>query len=164
MNILPDKYFKTVFEWLSLTWQFASITSWALRFLNTDISHGSVATFLRYGRIFYYESFANFPVRLSVKEFWKSINIWGSYRQEFSVLFFLTHCVLLLLLLLLLLLAAGSRAGSPAATAVRGRSSKCGQCRIYSRRRSLNADLFVVNWIYTVFQKTSIFLFFWITV
>jgi len=27
MNILPDKYFKTVFEWLSLTWQFASITS-----------------------------------------------------------------------------------------------------------------------------------------
>ena len=32
MNILPHKYFKTVFEWLSLTWQFVSITSWALRF------------------------------------------------------------------------------------------------------------------------------------
>jgi len=27
MNILPDKYFKTVFEWLSFTWQFASITT-----------------------------------------------------------------------------------------------------------------------------------------
>ena len=27
MNILPQKYFKTVFEWLSFTWQFASITS-----------------------------------------------------------------------------------------------------------------------------------------
>ena len=25
---------------------------------------------------------------LSVKEFWKSVNIWGSYGQEFSVLFF----------------------------------------------------------------------------
>ena len=24
MLILPDKYLKTVFEWLSLTWQFAS--------------------------------------------------------------------------------------------------------------------------------------------
>jgi len=27
MNILPNKYLKTVFEWLSLMWQFASITS-----------------------------------------------------------------------------------------------------------------------------------------
>jgi len=27
MNMFPDKYFKTVFEWLSLTWQCASITS-----------------------------------------------------------------------------------------------------------------------------------------
>jgi len=28
-----------------------------------------------------------------VKEFKKSVNIWGSYGQEFSVLFFLTHSV-----------------------------------------------------------------------
>ena len=28
-----------------------------------------------------------------VKEFWKSVNIWGSYEQEFGVLFFLRHGV-----------------------------------------------------------------------
>jgi len=33
-------------------------------------------------------------VSLLVKEFWKSVNIWGSYWQEFSVLFFLRHSVL----------------------------------------------------------------------
>ena len=27
INILTDKYFKTVFEWLSFTWHFVSITS-----------------------------------------------------------------------------------------------------------------------------------------
>ena len=31
---------------------------------------------------------ANLPVSLPVKEFWKSVNIWGSYGQEFGVLFF----------------------------------------------------------------------------
>jgi len=32
---------------------------------------------------------------LPVKEFWKSVNIWGSYGQEFSVLFFFeTQCIL----------------------------------------------------------------------
>jgi len=29
-----------------------------------------------------------------VKEFWKSVNIWGSYGQEFSVLFFDLRCSL----------------------------------------------------------------------
>ena len=29
---------------------------------------------------------------LPVKEFRKSVNIWGSYEQEFSVLFFETQC------------------------------------------------------------------------
>ena len=33
---------------------------------------------------------ANLPVSLQVKEFWKSVNIWGSYGQEFGVLFFET--------------------------------------------------------------------------
>ena len=37
---------------------------------------------------------ANLPLSLTVKEFRKSVNIWGSYGQEFSVLFFLTHGVL----------------------------------------------------------------------
>jgi len=36
----------------------------------------------------YYDFVANLPLSLPVKEFWKSVNIWGSYEQEFSVLFF----------------------------------------------------------------------------
>ena len=28
-----------------------------------------------------------------MKEFWKSVNIWGSYGQEFSVLFFETQFI-----------------------------------------------------------------------
>ena len=62
-------------------------------FLNIDISQGSVATRLRCGGIFKYEFVANLPVSLPVKEFWKSVNISGSYGQEFSVLFFFeTQC------------------------------------------------------------------------
>ena len=40
--------------------------------------------------MFTYEFVANLPVSPSVKEFWKSVNILGSYEQEFSVLFFVT--------------------------------------------------------------------------
>jgi len=57
-------------------------------FLNMDISQGSVATCLRCGGIFKYELVANLPV----KEFRKSVNIWGSYGQEFGVVF-LRHSV-----------------------------------------------------------------------
>ena len=57
-------------------------------FWNIDISPGSVATQLRCGGIFKYEFVANLPLSLLVKEFWKSANIWRSYGQEFSVLFF----------------------------------------------------------------------------
>ena len=39
------------------------------------------------GAIFKYEFVANLPVSLSVKKLWKSVRIWGSYGQEFSVLF-----------------------------------------------------------------------------
>ena len=63
-------------------------------FLNIDISQGSVATRLRCGGIFKYDLVANLPMSLPVKEFWKSVNIWGSYGQEFGVLFFLRHSVL----------------------------------------------------------------------
>ena len=62
-------------------------------FLNIDISLSSVATCLRWDGIFKYELVANLPVSLPVKEFWKSINTWGSYGQEFGVLFFLRHCI-----------------------------------------------------------------------
>ena len=65
-------------------------------FLNIDISQGSVATRLRCGRIFKYELVAKLPVSLPVKEFWKSVNILGSYGQEFGVLFFSeTQCTVL---------------------------------------------------------------------
>ena len=64
------------------------------QFSDIHISQGSVATYLRCGGIFKYECVANLPVSLPVKEFWKSVNIWGSYGQEFSVLFFLRHSVL----------------------------------------------------------------------
>ena len=57
-------------------------------FLNIDISQGSVATRLRCGGIFKYELVAKLPVSLPVKEFRKSVNISGSYGQEFGVLFF----------------------------------------------------------------------------
>jgi len=50
MLILPDKYLKHFVEWLSLTRQFASITYWAWRFLNIDISQDSVSTRLRCGK------------------------------------------------------------------------------------------------------------------
>ena len=62
-------------------------------FFCIHISQGSVATYLRCGGIFKYELVANLPVSLLVKEFLKSVNIWGSYGQEFSVLFFLRHSV-----------------------------------------------------------------------
>jgi len=59
-------------------------------FLNIDISQGSVATRLRCGGMFKYDLVANLPV----KEFWKSVNISGSYGQEFGVLFFSeTQCI-----------------------------------------------------------------------
>jgi len=56
-------------------------------FLNIDISQGSVATRLRCSGIFKCQFVANLPLSLPVKEFWKSVNIWWSYGQEFSVFF-----------------------------------------------------------------------------
>jgi len=37
--------------------------------------------------------FANLPPSLSVKELWKSVNIWGSCGQEFNILFFDSQCI-----------------------------------------------------------------------
>jgi len=71
MLISSDIYFKTVFEWLSLAQQFASLTPYNGDFLNTDISQGSVATRLGCGGIF-----TNFILSLTVKEFRKSVNLW----------------------------------------------------------------------------------------
>ena len=43
--------------------------------------------------VFVYDFVTNFLLSLTVKEFWKSDNIWCSYGQELGVLFFLTHSV-----------------------------------------------------------------------
>jgi len=61
--------------------------------LNSDISQGSVVTQLRCDEIVSQGFVANVLVNLSVKEVWKSVNIWRSYGQYCSALFFLTHSV-----------------------------------------------------------------------
>jgi len=57
-------------------------------FLNTDISQGSVVTHLRCGGIVSDNFAANLLVNLPVKEFWKSVNTWQSYDQDYSGFFF----------------------------------------------------------------------------
>ena len=61
-----------------------TVTSWAWQFFNTDISQGSVVTQLRCGGIVNEDFVANLLVNLTVKEFWKSVNIWRSYGQYYS--------------------------------------------------------------------------------
>ena len=41
-----------------------------------------------WGTVFTYDFVTNFPLSLTMKEFWKSVNIWRSYGQELCVLFF----------------------------------------------------------------------------
>ena len=62
------------------------------QFSDIHLSQGSVATYLTCGGIFKHEFVANLQMSQPVKEFWKSINIWGSYGQEYSVLFFDSRC------------------------------------------------------------------------
>ena len=69
------------------------LRSWSWHFLNSDISQGSVVTQLRCGEISSQGFVANLLVNLSVKEVWKLVNIWRSYCQYCSALFFLTHSV-----------------------------------------------------------------------
>ena len=80
--------------WFQLTRRIARShgDSWA-SCLNTDISPGSVATCFRCADIFTHNFVANLLLSLTVEEFWKSVNIWRSYVQEYSVLFLLTHSV-----------------------------------------------------------------------
>jgi len=51
-------------------------------FLNSDISQGSVATFVRFGGIFNADFITNLLMSLSVIELWKSVSIWQSYGQK----------------------------------------------------------------------------------
>jgi len=50
----------------------------------SPIFENTKTTHLRCGVIFKYESVANLPATLSVKRFWKLVNIWGSYGQVLS--------------------------------------------------------------------------------
>jgi len=52
------------------------------------ISLGSVAPHLRWGGIFINNFIANFLLNVSLKELWKSVNIYQRYGQEYSVRFF----------------------------------------------------------------------------
>jgi len=47
-----------------------------MRFLNTDIPQGSVATRLGYVGVFKYDFVTDFLLSLTVKKFGKSLNIW----------------------------------------------------------------------------------------
>ena len=58
------------------------------QFSDIHISQGSVATRLWCGGVFMYDFVTNFLLNLTVKEFWKSVNIWWSNGQELGVLFF----------------------------------------------------------------------------
>ena len=65
-------------------------------FLNIDISQGSVVTRLGCGGVFKYDFVTNFLLNLTVKEFGKSVNLWQSYRQEYSVsvlFFYDSRCI-----------------------------------------------------------------------
>jgi len=88
--ISPDTCFETVFEWQSLTRHFAALTPRAWRFLNLYISQGTVATWSRRGEIFKHDFIANLLLSLTVKEFWKSVNIWpfGEVTDKTVAMFF----------------------------------------------------------------------------
>ena len=61
------------------------------QFSNIHVSQGSVATYVRCGGIFKHQSVANLPLSRPAKK-GKSVSIWGSYEQEFGVLFFDSQC------------------------------------------------------------------------
>ena len=85
LNILPDKYFKSFFEWLSLRWQFAPITSWAWRFFEHRYFTRWCCDIVKVWwdcKIFVFFVVANLPLSLAVKEFWKSVNIWRSHGKS----------------------------------------------------------------------------------
>jgi len=58
---LPTNILQEIFEWLSLTRQFASFLLDHGHFWNIDISKGSVATYLRRGGKFKYDFAVNLP-------------------------------------------------------------------------------------------------------
>ena len=69
------------------------IQSLSTAYLNSDISQGSVATFVRCGGMFGIAVIANVLTSLPVKELWKSPRIWRRYWQKCLYLFLMAHSV-----------------------------------------------------------------------
>jgi len=63
------------------------------RFYIFNISQGSVATQLRYGGMLSKNFITNFPQNAPVEKFWKSVNIWQRYGQNFVAYFFGPPCI-----------------------------------------------------------------------
>jgi len=76
--------------WLFTLWFMINCNTYfrMMPFFCFHISQGSVATHLKRGGIFEHEFVASLPPSRLLKKFWKSVNIWWSYGQEFGVLFF----------------------------------------------------------------------------
>jgi len=98
MNILPDKCFKTV-SWVDRPKSYIITHGSLLQLLlehgdllNIDISQGSVAKHLRCGGYLNISFCCKFTTG-SASEFWKLVNTWGTYGQEFIVLFFDSRCI-----------------------------------------------------------------------
>ena len=62
-------------------------------FSHINISQGSVAMRLSCGGMFYYCFTKNSLLSLPVKELWKSVSIWQSYRKQHSGTFFRTSVI-----------------------------------------------------------------------
>ena len=77
---------------LSLAWRSIHAVLEHGDFLNTYISQGRAATHLRFGGIFSNYFTANSLLNQPVKEFWKSVKMWRSYRCEFRGFLFGTQC------------------------------------------------------------------------
>ena len=76
-----------------------------VRFLNTTVIQGSVATRANYGRIFNYLFIANLLLSVMVEEFWRSVRIWQSYGKKLSgTFFFRTRCSIIILVLLVVVI------------------------------------------------------------
>jgi len=94
LTSLGEYFFSNCFEWLSLAWQFASLSSRAWRYLSTNVSQGNVATRLRCDGIFNCCFIRNLLLSLLMKEFWNSVCTWqssGTFCSGHSVVGGLRH-------------------------------------------------------------------------
>jgi len=106
-------------------------------FCDISISQGNVATRLRYGRIFSYQSlYCKFIAEFNSKEFSKSAKIWQSYCHEFDGLTFGTQCRFTLVTGEQSLTEQGSNLQAPSAEGF----CECLQCTRQGRNRVILSD------------------------